>query len=427
MARFDPIVFSSWEGLHQENYLIATYFLEVGASVDPVELGVEIAVDQTTGTWTAVPAETPEVRRHHMAKLIALHEVPNYEFEVPQDTKTRRYLIQIAFPTINFGPQIPMLLSSVFGNLSSRGWIKLLDLQFPRTFLESFPGPKFGIEGLRRFLGIWDRPILCNVIKPCTGISPEVGAELVYQAARGGVDIIKDDELIGDTPFSPMVKRVKEYMCRLKEADEQKGEKTLFAINVTDRQDKIRDNALRAIEAGANALMISFATVGFSMVRTLAEDKSINVPIMGHMNFAGALCESPCSGVSSELICGKLARMVGMDMVLVYPPQSRFHLIENKFERVLQILQQPFSKIKPSFPLLAGGVHPGIVPATLDSVGTDVIIGAGGSVHGHPGGAVAGARAFRQAFEAYSRGVDLEGWAQDKEELQQALGLWGTA
>jgi len=37
MARFDPIVFSSWEGLHQENYLIAMYFMEVEASVDPVE------------------------------------------------------------------------------------------------------------------------------------------------------------------------------------------------------------------------------------------------------------------------------------------------------------------------------------------------------------------------------------------------------
>jgi len=427
MAKFDPIVFSSWEGLDQEDYLVATYFLQVAANVDPVELAVEIAVDQTTGTWTAVPAETPEVRRHHMGKLITLHEVPNYEFEVPPETKVRRYLLQIAFPTINFGSQIPMLLSSVFGNLSSRGWIKLLDLQFSKTFLDSFPGPKFGIQGLRELLEVWDRPILCNVIKPCTGITPEVGAELVYQAAKGGVDIIKDDELIGDTPFSPMVKRVRKYMHRLQEADQQKGEKTLFAINITDRQEKIQDNAHRAIEAGANALMISFVTVGFSVVRTLTEDNSINVPIMGHMNFAGALCQSPYSGVSSELICGKLARMVGLDMVLVYPPQSRFHLMENKFERVLQVLQQPFSKIKPSFPLFAGGVHPGMVPAILDSVGTDIIVGAGGSIHGHPGGATAGAQAFRQAFEGYVGNIDLPEWAQDKRELRQALKLWGKA
>lgn len=35
------------------------------------------------------------------------------------------------------------------------------------------------------------------MIKPCTGYTPEVGAKLFFEAAAGGVDIIKDDELIG--------------------------------------------------------------------------------------------------------------------------------------------------------------------------------------------------------------------------------------
>ena len=76
-------------------------------------------------------------------------------------------------------------------------------------------------------LGVQDRPLLNNMIKPCIGLTPERTAELAYEAAVGGVDVIKDDELICDPPFCRLEERVKAVMEALKRAEEEKGEKTL--------------------------------------------------------------------------------------------------------------------------------------------------------------------------------------------------------
>ena len=51
------------------------------------------------------------------------------------------------------------------------------------------------------------------MIKPCTGYTPDVGEKLFFEAAAGGVDIIKDDELIGgDRVFNKIEDRVKANM-----------------------------------------------------------------------------------------------------------------------------------------------------------------------------------------------------------------------
>jgi 2,3-diketo-5-methylthiopentyl-1-phosphate enolase len=65
-----------------------------------------------------------------------------------------------------------------------------------------------------------------TMIKPSTGITPEQGAELFYLAASGGTDIIKDDEVLGDTDFSPMLKRVKLFMKNAQRAYEETGQKS---------------------------------------------------------------------------------------------------------------------------------------------------------------------------------------------------------
>ena len=78
--------------------------------------------------------------------------------------------------------------------------LKWIDVAFPKKYIEQFQGPKFGVEGLREKLGVYDRPLLNAMIKPNIGWTPEEGAELFYEAAKGGVDIIKDDELMAHPP-----------------------------------------------------------------------------------------------------------------------------------------------------------------------------------------------------------------------------------
>ncbi|NIP40412.1 MAG: ribulose-bisphosphate carboxylase large subunit, partial [Candidatus Aenigmarchaeota archaeon] len=47
--------------------------------------------------------------------------------------------------------------------------------------------------------------------------------------------------------------------------------------------------------------------------------------------------------------------------------------------------------MKPVFAVASGGLHPGSIPKLLEKMGTNIIIQAGGGIHGHPGGSEAGA------------------------------------
>lgn len=410
---------------NEERYVIATYYLETGVETDIVKKVSAIAVEQTTGTWVPVPEETPEMREKHVAKVVGIYEVPSHEFVVPSDLKARHFIFQLAYPTVNFGPQIPMLLSTVIGNISMSGKLKLLDLQFPKNFLESFQGPKFGTQGIRELLGIPERPLLNNMIKPCTGYTPEVGAKLFSQAIRGGVDIVKDDELIADPPFCPMEERIKLYKAEAERYFEETGNRVLHTVNITDRADKVKDNAKRALDAGANALMINYLTVGISALQGIAEDPDINVPILAHLDFAGTMYESPYSGMSSYLILGKLARLAGADIVVYPSPFGKFPFLKERYLQIGHHLLGKWLHIKPAFPMPGGGVMPAMVPAIIRDLGKDCILGAGGAIHGHPMGPVAGGKAMRQAIDATLQGITLQEAGEQHPELKSAIEAWG--
>ncbi|MFQ7474089.1 MAG: hypothetical protein ACLRLX_07780, partial [Anaerovoracaceae bacterium] len=60
-------------------------------------------------------------------------------------------------------------MTVLFGNISASGMIRLIDVAFPKKFIEKFQGPKFGVEGMREVLGVKDRPLLNAMIKPNIG------------------------------------------------------------------------------------------------------------------------------------------------------------------------------------------------------------------------------------------------------------------
>ena len=412
------------DGIDYDEYLIATYLASFAAEVPIPLLSMALAIEQSTGTWVAVPGETPEVRRHHIAKVLGVYELPDYEFSVPPSVETRNWIIQVAYPEVNIGPQIPMLLTSVVGNISMGGNIKLLDIRFPQKFVAGFKGPKFGIAGIREILGIPKRPLLNNMIKPCTGYPLELGAELFRQAALGGCDIIKDDELIADASFNSIEGRVKRYMEIEKQVYEETGEHTLYTVNITDKVPKVFDNAKRAVELGCNALMINYLAVGLPVMQALTEDPNINVPILAHMDVAGAMYMSPLHGMSSHIVLGKLPRLAGADVVVIPAPYGKAPVIPDKFKNVAKNLTFPLYQLRPTFPMPSGGITPSMVPKVMADLGNDIVIGSGGGVHAHPQGPVAGGKAFRQAIDATLDGIPLEEYAKEHPELEAVLKSW---
>jgi len=343
---------------------------------------------------------------------------------VPPSVETRNWVIQVAYPEVNIGAQIPMLLTSVVGNISMGGNIKLLDIRFPEKYVAGFKGPKFGIAGVRELLEIPERPLLNNMIKPCTGYPLEVGADLFRQAAMGGCDIIKDDELIADASFNSVEGRVKRYMEIEKQVYEETGEHTLYTVNITDKVPKVFDNAKRAVELGCNALMINYLAVGLPVMQALAEDPNINVPILAHMDIAGAMYMSPLHGMSSHIVLGKLPRLAGADVVVIPAPYGKAPVIPDKFKNVAKNLTFPLYHLKPTFPMPSGGITPSMVPKVVGDLGNDIVIGSGGGIHAHPQGPIAGGKAFRQAIDATVQGIALEECAKEHPELEVVLKQW---
>ncbi len=412
------------EGIDYDECVVGTYLASYPKSIPVAKLAPALAIEQSTGTWVAVPGETPEVRCAHVAKVIGVYEVPDYEWMLPPQVEDRQYVLQIAFPQVNFGSQIPMLLTTVVGNISMAGRLKLVDLRLPHKFVAGFKGPRFGIPGIRQLLKVYDRPLLNNMIKPCTGYAPEVGAKLFYAAALGGCDIVKDDELLANASFNEIQARVKLYMEAERQVFEKTGEHTLYTVNVTDEVPKVFENARRAVELGCNALMVNYLAVGFPVLRALAEDPALNVPILAHMDLAGAFYESEWHGISSHLVLGKLPRLAGADVVVFPAPYGKAPVLPEKFQAVARNLSFPFYDIRPTFPMPSGGITPRMVPAVIKDLGPDIVIGSGGGIHAHPNGPVAGAKAFRQAIQATMEGRPIEKAAEEYPELQVALQTW---
>ena len=409
------------EGIDPDEYAIATYYMTIPASMDVWDTVRSLAIEQSTGTFIPVPGETPELRKKHVAKVVGVYETPYPEIMLPFNIEERSFIFQIAFPIINFGQQIPMMLSTIAGNIMCWEKIKLLDIRFPKKYVEGFKGPKFGIEGVRSLLGVEKRPLINNMIKPCTGYPAEFGAKLAYDAALGGIDMIKDDELLANASFNTIEERVPRYMEAIDKADAEKGEKTLYMVNVTDEAGNVVENAEKAIELGANAIMINYLTAGISMLRRLAEDPSIKVPILAHMDFSGAMYSSPYVGLSSHLILGKLPRLAGADIVVYPAPYGKAPFIKERYIKVAHNHIFPFYHISRSFPMPSGGIMPSMVPEIIEDLGYNVVIGTGGGIHAHPMGPTAGGKAFRQAIDAAMNGISLKEMANEHEELKVAL------
>jgi 2,3-diketo-5-methylthiopentyl-1-phosphate enolase len=420
----DQVDFVMPESIDYGDFIVATYLRRTAAREDIHRLARELAELQSTGTWVALDRETPAIRERHAGRVIALWEVPDHESPVGVDHGPRDWVIQIAYPAHNVGDQIPLLLATVYGECASTGMLKLLDLHLPPSFVRAFRGPKFGLERIRELVGAPVRPLLVVMMKPALGLTPKESADVFFEAALGGADIVKDDELLVSHPWSHFVDRVHEHEQAARAAFEQTGHRTLYFVNITDRPDRLVANAYRAVEAGASGLMVDHLAVGISALAMLADDPAIDVPVMGHLAFAGAMYASPWTGISSHLVLGKLPRLAGADIVVYPSPYGSLQYARSKHLRLAHSMTAPFHEIRPIVPTPGGGLHAGMAPQLLDDLGPDHALGAGGAVHGHPMGAAAGCTALRQAMDAALRGEPLTVAAANHPELAAALEKW---
>ncbi|WP_088009016.1 2,3-diketo-5-methylthiopentyl-1-phosphate enolase [Indiicoccus explosivorum] len=381
-----------------------------------------IALGLTVGSWTDLPRLEQEQLKKHKGTVAAIREFDDVRH--PEKPDQVRAEVDIRYPAANFSADLPAILTTAFGKLSLDGEVKLLGLEFDEKLLGHFPGPRFGIDSIRNKLGVHDRPLVMSIFKGVIGRDLDYMKDQLREQALGGVDLVKDDEILFDNPLTPFEKRITAGKEVLEQVYAETGHRTLYAVNLTGRTSSLRDKARRALELGADALLFNVHTYGLDVLQELAEDDEIALPLMAHPAFSGAFTSSPFYGVATELALGKLVRIAGADFSLFPSPYGSVAL-EKQAAVALGKELTAESLVNKTWPVPSAGIHPGLVPLLIEDFGTDSIINAGGGVHGHPGGAAGGGKAFRQAVDAVLAGTSLEEAAKSHSELKAALELWG--
>jgi len=408
--------FDSSASVVQGDYVIATYYAFGLSEAASLKKAGAFAVGQTVGTWLPLPGVNREMVEDWQARVLAVYPVPSAEDAA---------VLRVAFPRRNFGSSFAMMLTALVGNdVSTALRIKLVDLDPTPAALHAYKGPRRGVEGFREVTGVRDRPLVLNMIKPCIGHTPAQGAELFYRSGLGGVDLIKDDEVLGDTTASPVMGRIRAYNAAAARLREETGKAPVYIVNITDRPKKMRLHAKAAVEEGMKAAMVNFIGTGFDAFAELTEEFGDSLCFLGHYAGAGIM-GAPEQGISGPVALGVLPRLAGADSVMtMYPGEGNPEGLAECL-RTVQRQKLPLGPLAPVMTAIGGGVTPASMPDIVGLFGNDVIVGVGGAVQGHPLGTTAGAKAVMDALAAATSGEPLESAAERSPELRTALSVWG--
>lgn len=396
--------FASRETLDCESYIELDYTFEcVG---DPRAAAASVCREQSTAQWKRVGVEE-DFRPRFGAKVVALAserlaEGFSVAVSAASSGEVHRCRVTIAHPHGNFGPRFPNLMSAVMGEgvffVPGVPIIRLEDIRFPDAFLARFPGPQFGVGGLRELLGVYDRPFFIGVIKPNIGLPPEPFATLAEEAWMGGLDIAKDDELLADAAWSPLATRAALLGAARGRAERATGERKWYMANVTDEVSQLTRLHDVAVGNGASALLVNALPVGLSGVRLLRDHS--RVPLFGHFPMIAAASRVAGFGVHSRVFT-RLQRLAGCDAVIMPGFGPRMMASEGEVLENVQACLEPMGPIRPALPVPGGSDSAATLPQVYRALGTrDFGFIAGRGIFGHPGGPRAGARSLRTAWAA---------------------------
>ncbi|MCD4756066.1 ribulose-bisphosphate carboxylase large subunit [bacterium] len=430
-----------------EDYVISLLDIELsdGIGMDKFETAAAAcAAESSTGTWTKVyDGKGSGVKMAEKMRAVA--------FDLDPQTKT----FKIAYKKELFETgNLSGLLAGVVGNIDGMKMLKAfrcLDVRFPREWVESMPGPAFGIDDMRDMLEIPTGPILCTVPKPKVGRTAKEQAnlaEILFTAADGEYQGIKDDENLTSLHFSKFEDRVELIHKVRRDIEEKSGKKKFYLCNIThSNMDVMLERANMIKSASGRWMMMDVVVTGFSAVHTMRL-KNPGLAIHAHRAMHSLFDRESGPGVydmgeikdfsMSMIVIAKLMRLLGVDALHGGAPKTKMENYgEPKFIKdALQADVTPASSMtlgqnwfgmKPVWHVASGGLHPGSLEEVIKQLGEDIMIQCGGGVLGHPWGVEAGVEAVVQARDLSMDRVDMKGWIVQNPDsaLAKAAQHWG--
>jgi ribulose-bisphosphate carboxylase large chain len=390
------------------------------------DVAQRVAAESSIGTWTDIWTLDKQLFKRLAPHIFCINK--------------KCKIFKVAYPKELFEEHnISQIMSSVAGNvfgMSDVNNLRLEDIDFPQSFIRHYKGPYYGIEGVRKMMKVKHRPLMGTIIKPKLGLNEIKHSEVAYQAWVGGCDFTKDDENLTSMSFNNFYKRTNIVLKQRDRAEKETGERKACLLNVTAPYDEMVRRAKHVIFNGGEFVMVDIVTVGWSALQTL-RDLDLKVIYHGHRAMHAAITRNPRHGISM-LVIAKICRLIGIDQLHVggvvgkmFEGKEDVKLVGEEIEERIvsedifrHRLQEDWLNLKPILAVCSGGLHPAKVKPLIRAMGRDIVIQAGGGIHGHPGGTVAGAKAMRQAIDAEMLGIEPKEYAKTHKELASALAKW---
>ncbi len=294
------------------------------------------------------------------------------------------YLATVSYHVDAVGRELPQLLNVILGNASILKGVKAIGLAPDRALRDRFPGARFGAEGLRHLTRRTAGGYVCPVIKP-QGSSTRTLAELCYQTALAGADIIKEDHGLANQDAAPFRERVQacaEAVSRANAVRAANGDPTqaLYFANIGGHGDQVHDLAHFAKEAGAGGILLIPGLFGFDAMNRLAQDDSLALPIMAHPSHLGPYVLSPDFGYGHGMLFGELMRLSGADISVFPNYGGRFGFSKAECEEIVMATRRPDGPGKVILPSPGGGMTLDRLPDMRALYGQDCVYLLGGSL-----------------------------------------------
>jgi ribulose-bisphosphate carboxylase large chain len=412
--------------------VLAVFRITPQEGVDPVEASAAVAGESSTATWTVVWTDRLTACDTYRGKCFRVDPVPG---------SPGQYFAYIAYDVDLFEPgSIANLTASLIGNVFGFKPVRALrleDMRLPAAYVKTFQGPATGIVAERERLDKFGRPLLGATVKPKLGLSGKNYGRVVYEALKGGLDFVKDDENINSQPFMHWRDRFLYAMEAVNRAAAATGEVKGHYLNVTaGTMEDMYERATFARDLGSCIVMIDLV-IGYTAIQSMAKWARANDMIL-HLHRAGhsTYTRQKNHGVSFRVIA-KWMRLAGIDhlhagtvvgklegdpavIAGIYDTLREPHSAQNLSHGLF--FEQDWAGLRKVMPVASGGIHAGQMHQLLTYLGEDVVLQFGGGTIGHPMGIQAGATANRVALEAMvlARNEGRDIWHEGPEILADA-------
>jgi ribulose-bisphosphate carboxylase large chain len=381
-------LFKPLSEVNQNDYVIATYQLRSTLDSNLRDAAWNLAIGQSVGN--------PNVRSiHETDELFENHSCIIISDFVEDDLRKKTHgEIKIGFPVVNTDWEddgISHLLCQLMGGQMDIDVIegcRLIGLDIPDNVKKHFKGPKYGFSGMRAYTGQYNKPLFGAIIKPKTGISPKILLEMVKELVDGGVDFIKEDEILSN----PAVCSLKDRVPLIANWLNNQSRKVVYCTSINADPHAILDRAKFVADSGGNGIHLNvWCGLGaYNSVRRL------DLPLYLHFQKSGDKVFTDKShrfSIAWDVMC-QLAGLMGADTIHSGMWGGYMSESEEDLQKTLKVLRD--GNVVPA---LSCGMHAGLIEGINKRFGVDYMANVGGAIHGHPMGTVAGAKAIRQSID----------------------------